>query len=144
MPRFVLAAAAFVAAVGFSFADEAADKALKALEGNYSLKLMEEDGKPAKDAADAVEGVEIKGDVLTIKLKGGKSEPAKLVLDPSKSPGWIELTPETKGEKKSMKGIYKFEKGELTIVIAETGERPKEFKSTGKDTMMIVFTKKDK
>jgi len=141
-----MATVVFLAATGFTMADEATDKALKEIAGEYKIKSMEEDGKPApKEALEAVESVEIKGDVLTIILKGGKKEPAKIKLDVSKKPAWIDVTPESADEKKkTMPGLYKFEKGELTIVMDESGKRPEEFKSTGKDRLMLVFTKKEK
>lgn len=146
MRRFAMATAVFLAAASLTVADDASDKALKEIAGEYKLKVMEEDGQPGpKAAVEAVESVEIKGDVLTIVLKSGKKEPAKIKLDSTKSPAWIDLMPEMGDPKKpTLPGIYKFEKGELTIVVVESGERPKEFKSAGKDRLLLVFAKKGK
>ncbi len=45
---------------------------------------------------------------------------------------------EAKG--KTFPGIYKLEKGELTLVFTEKGDRPKEFKSD--DEVMLLKLKK--
>jgi uncharacterized protein (TIGR03067 family) len=129
---------------GVVLADE---KSLKELEGTYSVLTMEKDGKVAeKEKLDALKFT-FKGDEVTIvsTYKGDKEEKrAKLKADNSKTPHTIDFTP-TDGEAKgkTFPGIYKIEKGELTIVFVEKGDRPTEFKAEG-DAMLMRLKKDDK
>jgi uncharacterized protein (TIGR03067 family) len=143
MHRFVLAAAFVAGSLALGFADDAADKALKELEGTYTVKSLEKDGKPAPDeVAKSFESVAIKDGKLLLKI-GGEEKSASLKLDPSKTPAHLDLSPLDGPEKgNTFPGLYKFEKGELTIVMVEKGDRPKELTSEGKDVMKLVFTKK--
>jgi len=132
MKRFAVMGCLMAAAFGgIVLADE--KTALKELEGTYTVVVLEKDGKTAeKEILEAVK-VTIKGDELTmfIDKKGEKDEKkAKVKLDDSKTPHTIDVTPADGIDKgKMFPGIYKVEKGELTLVFAERGDRPKEFKS---------------
>jgi len=142
MRRFVMASAVFVAAFGLARADDA-EKATKEVEGTYTVKSLVKDGKPApKEFLEQVESVEIKGGTITLKMKQGE-QVVKFKLDPSKKPAAIDITKDENGKPKEVVGIYKFEKGELTIATVEKGDRPKEFKSENGGTL-LVFVKKDK
>jgi len=141
MKRFAVAGGLMLAAmVGTLLAD---DKALKELEGTYKVTALEKAGKPApKEVTDGVT-VTIKGDDFTIKL-GGDEKKAKIKADGSKQPATIDITPNDGPEKgKTFPGIYKIEKGELTIVFTEKDARPKDFKGDG-DAMLIKLKKDEK
>jgi uncharacterized protein (TIGR03067 family) len=130
--------------VGVTTAGDDGKKALKDLEGDYTVKLLESRGKQDPEQQKRVLGVTIKDGVITIKLEK-RSEPANIKLDPSKKPAHIDITPtrDGKGGKDVVQGIYKLEKGELTIVFTEGGDRPTEFKTEGTKAKMMVLVKKD-
>jgi len=118
-----------------------AAKVLKELEGTYELKSLMVGGKPAaEEMTKELKGIEIKGGELVIKL-GARDDTAKMSIDPTKKPATIDLTPKNdKGEARL--GIYKVEKGELTIVFARKGDRPTSFEGKGEDEMKMVIAKK--
>jgi uncharacterized protein (TIGR03067 family) len=145
MKRFAVAGGLMVAAfAGVVLADE---KALKELEGKYTVTHMEKAGKAAeKEKAESVK-IAISGDELAIQITrdGEKQEhKAKVKVDAAKTPRTIDISP-TDGESKgkTFPGIYKIEKGEVTLVFTEEGDRPKEFKSEGK-AMLIKMKKGEK
>lgn len=116
-----------VAVAGIARADE---KAQKELEGTYKLAYAERDGKAAeKDLIDAIT-VTIKGDEFVLSSGPDDRKVSKIKVTPDPKLSRIELTP-TDGESKgkTFPGIYKLEKGELTLAFSEGGARPKEFKS---------------
>ena len=134
----------FVGLIGAAAAQDA-EKELKRLEGTYKVKALKKDGTDApKEVMDSVKEVAIKGGKLIIKVMD-EDKTAKITVDPSKKPAHIDITPEEGPEKdKTMPGIYKLEKGELTIVFVEGGDRPKEFKADAEKTLMMVLTRKEK
>ena len=139
MKRFAVAGCLMVLTfAGVVLADE---KALKELEGAYTVTGLEKGGKPApKDVQESLK-VSIKGDMIIITVMGEEKK-AKIKVDPSKTPNTIDISP-TDGPEKGMTfpGIYKADKGEVTIVFHEKGtERPKEFKSEGEG--MLIKLKK--
>ncbi len=141
MKRFALAGGLMVAAfAGVVFAQ---DKAVKELEGTYKVTALEKGGKPApKELADSLK-VTIKGEEFLIKV-GDEEKKAKFKVDSTKTPHTIDITPSDGPEKgKTFPGIFKIEKGEVTVVFTEKGDRPKEFKSEG-DTMLIKMKKEEK
>jgi uncharacterized protein (TIGR03067 family) len=141
MKRFALAGGLMVAAfAGVVFAQ---DKALKELEGTYKVLALEKAGKPApKELADSLK-ITIKGEDFTIKI-GDEEKKAKIKVDSSKTPNTIDITPGDGPEKgKTFAGIIKSEKGEVTLVFTEKGDRPKEFKSEG-EAMMLKMEKDEK
>lgn len=131
------------ALVGFSHADDASDAAKK-LEGTYSVVDLLIEGKP-NPKKDEVAAVVLKDGTITIKL-GKRDEAAKFALDPSKKPKEIDISPiNSKDEKVS--GIYETKETdqglELTIAFAkENGPRPKDFKGTGKDEVVLKLLRK--
>lgn len=146
MKRFAVAGCLMVATfTGIVLADE---KALKELEGTYTITALEKGGKSApKDIIDSLK-VTIKGDALTITIKtDDKSDEkkAKIKVDTAKTPHTIDIMPSDGPEKgMTFPGIIKMEKGEVTIVFNEKGtERPKEFKSEG-EGMLMKLKKDDK
>ncbi|MBA4067659.1 MAG: hypothetical protein C0501_28935 [Isosphaera sp.] len=143
MRRFAAAGGLMAAALaGVVLADE---KALKELEGTYTVSALEKGGKPApKEISDDLK-VTIKGDEFVIKI-GGDEKKAKIKVDPAKTPPAIDITPVDGPEKgKTFPGIYKLDKGELTLVFTEgdKAERPKELKSDN-DAMMMKLKRDEK
>ena len=118
---------------------------LKVLEGTYSVALLEKDGKPAeKQIKDNVKFV-FQGDVLTIQIKD-EAKKAKIKVDAVKTPHTIDITPTDGTEKgKTFPGIYKAEKGEVTLAFTEkpNADRPKNFKSD-ENTVLVKLEKEAK
>ena len=121
-----LAVAVLISSLVGAATAQDAEKELKKLEGTYKVKALTKDGMDApKEVMDSVKGVAIKGGKLIIKVMG-EDKTAKIKVDPTKKPAHIDITPEDGPEKdKTFPGIYKVEKGELTIVVRR-GRRPAE------------------
>ena len=85
----------------------------------------------------------IKGEEMTIKV-GDDEKKAKIKVDSSKTPNTIDVFPSEGPEKgKSFPGIFKLEKGELTLNFTEKGDRPKDFKVEG-EAMLLKMKKEEK
>lgn len=141
MKRFAVAGCLMLATfTGLVLADE---KALKDLEGAYTVTVLEKGGKSApKDIIDNLK-VSIKGDTFTIVIKSddkSDEKKAKIKVDITKTPHTIDILPSDGPEKgMTFPGIFKIEKGEVTIVFVEKGtDRPKEFKSEGEGMLMRI------
>src|SRR4051794_25102418 len=110
MKRFAIAGGLMMLTfAGVALADE---KALKELEGAYTVTGLEKGGKAApKEIMESLK-VSIKGDVFVITIMGEEKK-AKIKVDSSKTPHTIDISP-TDGPEKGMTfpGIYKSEKGE--------------------------------
>jgi len=122
----------------------AQDAAVKELEGEYSLKSFERGGKPVPDEAKkGVSAVVIAGGKLKM-TAGGKELVAVLKADKAKKPAEIDLFPQGIDYEKGRKfqGVYQFEKGELTLVFVEDGDRPKDLKGDGNTATKLVLVKK--
>jgi len=148
MQRFILTAAAVLAFGPAVFADDAA-KVAKELEGTYSLKSAMLGGQPAPEQiSKGLKAIVIKDGTIDVQIetdiagkKEVRSDIASFKLDPSKKPAQIDLTPSKEKDKLRL-GIYKFEKGELTLCIAREGDRPVDFDGKGEHVMKLVITKK--
>jgi uncharacterized protein (TIGR03067 family) len=126
---------------GLARADE---KGLKELEGTYKVVLAERDGKPAEKALTDAVTVAVKGDEFTMTFSPDDKKTAKIKVTPDAKPAKIELSPQDGPEKgKTFPGIYKLEKGELTLAFSEKGERPKEFKSDN-EAILLILKKSEK
>jgi uncharacterized protein (TIGR03067 family) len=144
MKRFALAGGLLAAA--FAGVLSAQDKALKELEGTYKVTFMEKVGKVAEKEVNESLKITIKGDELTVLIteKDGekKEKKAKIKVETAKTPHTIDITPSDGPEKgKTFPGIYKIEKGEVTVVFTEKGDRPKDFKVEGE--AVLIRLKKD-
>jgi uncharacterized protein (TIGR03067 family) len=131
---------------GAATADESADKkALKELEGTYLLVSAEGKGAKFTEAdlkkvPDADRKLVVKGDQI-ISYFGSKENPATVKLDASHTPAHIDLTTTKDGKTEVNYAIYKLENGVLTICALEKGDakdRPKEFKASSKDIVMVL------
>jgi uncharacterized protein (TIGR03067 family) len=130
------------AVVGLARADE---KALKELEGTYKLVSAERDGKLAPKELIETVTVQFKGDEFTLSTSPDDKKVAKIKVAPDAKLPTIDFVPadgELKG--KTLPGIYKLEKGELTIAYSESGDRPTEFKSESDSTILLKLKKSQK
>ncbi len=99
------------------------------LAGNYSAVAVTRDGKAAPDELVKSITVKIMADELTFTVKD-KNFPSKIKLNEKVKPATIDIEPSEGPEKgRTFLGIYKLEKGELTIAYTERGDRPTAFKS---------------
>lgn len=122
--------------------DDAAKKELKNLSGSYVMvsgesraeKLSEERIKEAK--------MTIEGEKYTATF-GGDTVMGTLKVDPTKTPKEIDATD---SERKTILGIYKFEKGQFTVCFAlPDKERPREFSvKAGTGEFIHIWKKKAK
>jgi uncharacterized protein (TIGR03067 family) len=130
--------------IGVLFADE---KDQKELDGTYSVLTMQKGAEVAKKEMNQRMKIVFKGESLAIVLSddGKKDEKtAKIKLDTTKQPHSIDITPTDGPEKgKTFPGIYKYEKGELTLAFTEKqgADRPKDFKSD--ENVILLKLKKD-
>lgn len=141
MTRYLTAAVLFAAVAGAMAADD--DKALKELNGSYTVKSFTKGGMDApEEKVKEFKSFVIKDGTITFEIMD-KTEKGKFTIDPSKKPAHIDLTPSTGPEAdKTMKGIYKLEKGKLTICVSHSDNRPKDFDAKGDDIALIVLEKK--
>jgi uncharacterized protein (TIGR03067 family) len=120
--------------IGLARADE---KAAKELEGTYKVLAVERDGKMAEKALIETATVTIKGNEFVMAFSADDKKVAKITTTADPKLSTIDLSPqdgEAKG--KTFPGIYKLEKGELTLAFSEKGDRPKEFKSENEVTLL--------
>jgi uncharacterized protein (TIGR03067 family) len=115
----------------------------KALEGAWKVVLFEAEGKAIADKV-GTRIVFAKG-VMTI--KGKKSdEPLSFRLDPMKQPKEITLAPAKFGPapEDGFRGIYKIEKGKVTICFNKDpeGARPKAFESKDRQDLVVLEREK--
>jgi uncharacterized protein (TIGR03067 family) len=139
MTRFALAAAVF--AVGLAAPLAADDATFKSLAGSYKAVAVNKDGKAAPADVVADMRAKIEKDEITFTFKG-KDFPAKLKVDPAKTPPHVDLAPADGPDKgRTFPGVYKLEKGELVLAFTEKGDRPTDF--TGGEDVLVVRLKKD-
>jgi uncharacterized protein (TIGR03067 family) len=140
MKRFALGTVILAASTGVILAQ---DKGLKDLEGTYRVSVMEKAGKTAPKELTATVKVTLKGEELTFKI-GDEEKKAKIKVDSSKTPNTIDISPTDGPEKgKNFPGIYKFDKGDLTLAFTEKGDRPKGFTVEG-DVVLLKMKKDEK
>jgi uncharacterized protein (TIGR03067 family) len=141
--RYVISAALFALATAVAGAADEPKEAAKKLEGTYEVLEVLIDGKP--DKKDDVKTAVIKDGRIIPKGKEGRDDSAAFVLNPSKKPAHIDLTPTGEG---TLLGIYEVketDKGtELTIAFCgdPKGARPKDFKGAGKEEMVIKLLRR--
>ncbi|MDY3556289.1 TIGR03067 domain-containing protein [Gemmata sp. JC717] len=125
MKHLVLAFAVLVLALTSAAADE---KGLKELEGTYKVTAAEKGGRAAQKELTDTATVTIKGDEFVMAFGPDDKKVGKIKVGTDDKLATIDLVPSDGPEKgKSFPGIYKLEKGELTLVFTEKSERPKLF-----------------
>lgn len=134
---------------GAAVADEKVDpNSLKAVEGDCVLTTF--DGKgikltkaDIKKLPNARRDVVVTGDKITAEF-GGKMETATFKVDNTKTPNQIDLVFTRDGKTETSYGIYRVEKGVLTICATEQDKpeaRPTEFKA-GRDLFITTIRKR--
>jgi len=139
--------AALLAGCTLAVADDKPDD-LKALVGRWKPAAKEYEGKDVSASLGRSVAWTIQADAIWPIKAGG---PGKMTfrLDPTKAPKEIDLTfADGPSRDESFVGIYKVEKGKLTLCLARLSDknRPREFKSragTG-HTLMTFDAVKDK
>ena len=107
-------------------------------EGTYELKELFENGR-ASDEKGQTSTITFKDGAMTVKLMM-REDQAKYTVDTAKPPFQIDLKPAT-GEAKTTLGIWKVERGELTLVFNKKGARPADFRGLGEGVVKMVMAK---
>ena len=122
-------------------ADEAVDKALKEMEGDWKVEKIVAGGQ---ELPAAVAGK------ITFNIKDGEITPsdnptdkAKLKVDPSKKPAHLDLTDKSN---KTLPGIYEVSGETLKLCFADdaAATRPTEFASPKESKVVLMVLKKAK
>jgi uncharacterized protein (TIGR03067 family) len=141
LTRAVCLAAAVGLISAISVAQDAeADK--KAMQGTWTVLTAVRNGKKRPDDQIAKMKLVIQGDVATIHT-GDRGEPARLSLDPSKTPKAVDIRPgkadENKDkEGKAFPGIYEINGDNLKIAW-KRDSRPTDFKEEGEGVFLFVL-----
>ena len=143
MKRLTAAVAAALVVVGSGAARQDAAPA-KSIDGTYKVVSARFGGKEDTEKAAKTEFV-FKDGAVTISDDGKKDETAEFKLDPSKTPGHIDIQPMNdvapKGERVAL-GIYQTKSTpdglELTIAFTKNGgARPTNFKGEGPGEVVL-------
>ena len=127
----------FTVLLAFASLTSAQDKAPD-IEGTYELKEFYENGK-GSDERSQIRSVVFKDGTMTVK-SDQREDVAKYTVDTGKPPFQIDFKPTT-GEAKTTLGVWKVEKGELTVVFNKNGPRPTDFRGLGEGVVKFVIAK---
>jgi uncharacterized protein (TIGR03067 family) len=130
--RRLIVIAAFVMVVGPVWADDGAE--MKKFAGAWKVKSGSADGMPIPEDARQVARLVFDGNRFA--FKGGPTEPLTTFKVDAGSQT-IEIAP-PKGETKTLRGRYKFDKGILTLCLTDREKLP-ETLAGGKDRMVLVL-----
>ena len=115
---------------------------VKEIEGSYDLKQIYEDGKfTPVDVLRNYQEATIANGELTLRSTAG-TDVAKFTIDATQKIPQIDFASTKPGETKTAPGIYKMDKGELTIVFHRGGTRPTDFKGDGKGMVKLILVKR--
>ena len=124
-----------------------ANKELKKFAGTCVIVSGEINGNKVPDDWVNKTPQTFKGNSVARKFKD-KTVKATFQVDPSKDPKWFDGKGEVEEKEVHLRGIYKFEDGQLTICVArcigKELKRPKEFSTEGgtKKTFLILIVLK--
>jgi uncharacterized protein (TIGR03067 family) len=114
-----------------------------ALQGNWKVTSVENNGKKAEAKVIANMRLVVAGDKMTALDGKDVMDEYTFRLDPTTRPRAIDLKVQTGDEKgKTVRGIYRVEGDALTVCVAEPDkkDRPKEFLAPeGSSFMLLVF-----
>ena len=144
MKRFAMFALLFLAPAMLVLA---ADDKPVGPDGTYKVTGLSKGGmKFPGDPATIFEGFSIKGDKLTMRMMG-EDKVATIKVDAKAKPATIDITPDEGPEKgKTMLGIWKMEKGVLTLALVEgkDAKRPENFDAKGESDILMELTADEK
>ena len=149
MVRF-LSLVLLVAVPPLALADEATDKELKALQGEWTWVSHEVGGKMMEPDPNDRPVVKIEKEKWFFQNKdsGGFKEAGTFKLDVTTTPKCVDLISTAKdSEGQKNEAIYKLEEDKLTIVLnlnADDKSRPMEFKTADKPGMILVVLERKK
>jgi len=132
----------FCLALAQGSAQEKANKDLERMQGTWTMKALEVNGKDVAEDKLQDTILIIKGDEYRTKVKDKEPLGFRLKLDPSKDPNAVDMIQiQPDGVEKVIKGIYTFENGMLKICrgLTPEQERPNQF-ATWPDTNYFVVT----
>jgi uncharacterized protein (TIGR03067 family) len=125
--------------------DDANKKDLDAMQGDWACESYTVSGMPLDD--DNAHSIfrTHKGDTFAVYLFRKKLSGGTFKLDATKTPKEIDLIPEGKGKEAVVKGIYKLEKGTLTVCAGAPGkDRPAAFESKAGTPNQLTVWKREK
>jgi uncharacterized protein (TIGR03067 family) len=113
----------------------------KMFQGEWVPVSLEINGERVAREAFQSTQITFKGQSVTRKSKD-QTVRATFTIDPSKNPKWFDATAVHEGREVKSVGIYKFERGRLTLCTRynAAGKRPTEFSSKGgtKESQIVV------
>jgi uncharacterized protein (TIGR03067 family) len=146
MRTLLLGCVLALATVATARDDDAGKKALKALEGKWTVTAAEHDGDPLDRIVGGV--MVIKDNNFHVTTKSGTELKGDLVLDPSKTPKhFTYFHQEGLLKDKKWEGIYDHKDDVLKICYAEADsdkERPTEFKTLKNSKLLYLELKREK
>ena len=124
-------------------------KELAKMEGTWLVAEYDLGGKKLSSDMLKAMAVVIRGDTLTLKVKGEADIVQNLTIDPSKTPKTLDYTFEEDGKKIKVLAIYELVGDQLKICnfgqAANFGRRPGKFEAKGDgDTIQLMVLKRKK
>jgi uncharacterized protein (TIGR03067 family) len=139
MKKLMLAALAAGLLVAADKPKENTKKELKKFQGNWApVAIQKNDTKVPEESLGNLRMM-VKGNKVTIK-EGDKKLKGTFTIDAAKNPKWLDATVTINGKEEKTMGIYKFEKGKLTVCYTHAkGKRPKTFSTKGGTQEAPIF-----
>lgn len=125
--------------------DDPSAKDREAMQGDWACDAFTRDGTRLEDDDAQAYFRTVKGNTYTVSRYRNKIGEGTFTLDATKSPPWIDLTPKGPKQLVVIRGIYKLEKGILTICYAPPGkDRPTTFDAREGSGHTLNVWKKEK
>ena len=121
-------------------------KELEKFQGTWGPVSVEANGEPVPREDLKGPRITFKGQNVTRRYKGETAH-GTFTIDPSKDPKWFNATGTQGGKEVKVVGIYKFDRGRLTVCIrynAADRKRPTEFSTKGgtKESPVVLMVLK--